>query len=398
MRIVPRSEGASLRLALFTDTFTPQMNGVSRTLERLVSAVEARGGAVRVETVEDPAALPDARVVRWPSAPFWAYPQLRVSAPVRAKVSAGLTRWRPTLVHATTPFGVGLAGRTAARAMGLPFVTSYHTSFGEYLKHYGLSALDRASWPYLRWFHNSGRRTFIPSQTVAKELQGQGFRDLRIWGRGVDPTRFHPRFRSPEMRAAMGAGPDDIVVAYVGRLAPEKQVALALDAMRVVSRRHAHVRMAIAGEGPDAARCRALAHERTWFAGPLSGDALAAFYASADVFVFPSTTETFGNVVLEAMASGLAVVAPDRGATLELASRESAQLFKGGDLDALVDALDGLVRDAPRRADLRAAGHRVAQSRSWDAIWDGLLREYLEVAAAPGSTGRVTLREAKRVM
>lgn len=98
------------------------------------------------------------------------------------------------------------------------------------------------------------------------------------------------------------------------------------------------------------------------------------------------------------MASGLAVVAPDRGATLELASRESAQLFKGGDLDALVDALDGLVRDAPRRADLRAAGHRVAQSRSRDAIWDGLLREYLEVAAAPGSTGRVSLREAKRVM
>lgn len=356
---------------------------MARTLERLVSAVEARGGAVRVETVEDPASEPDPRVVRWPSAPFWAYPQLRMSAPLRADVTAGLKKWQPTLVHATTPFGIGLAGRAVARSLRVPLVTSYHTAFGEYLKHYGLGVLDRASWPYLRWFHNSGRRTFAPSRFVASQLLAEGFRDLRVWGRGVDPQRFHPRFRSESMRRAMGAGPDDLVVAYVGRVAPEKRVALAIEGMRAVMGRQANVRLAIAGDGPALEECRAMAPERAWFAGALQGEALSAFYASADVFVFPSTTETFGNVVLEAMASGVPVVAPDLGATLELANRDTAELFTAGDASALADAVERLLREPSRRDALRAEGALVAEMRSWDAIWDGLLREYLEVIGGP---------------
>lgn len=356
---------------------------MARTLERLVSAIEDRGGAVRVETVEDPAAEPDTRVVRWPSAPFWAYPQLRMSVPLRTDVAAGLKQWQPTLVHATTPFGIGLAGRAVARSLRVPLVTSYHTAFGEYLKHYGLGVLDRASWPYLRWFHNSGRRTFAPSRFVASQLLAEGFRDLRVWGRGVDPQRFHPRFRCESMRRAMGAGPDDLVVAYVGRVAPEKQVALAIEGVRAVMERHAHVRLAIAGDGPALAECRAMAPQRSWFAGALTGGALSAFYASADVFVFPSTTETFGNVVLEAMASGVPVVAPDVGATLELANRDTAELFAAGDARALADAVERLLREPARRDALRAEGALVAELRSWDAIWDGLLREYLEVIGGP---------------
>jgi glycosyltransferase involved in cell wall biosynthesis len=381
--VLPPAHPRDLRLAIFTDTFAPQVNGVARTLERLVSAVEARGGAVRVETVEDPAAEPDTRVVRWPSAPFWAYPQLRISSPLRAQVVAGLKQWQPTLVHVTTPFGLGLAGRAAARSLRVPLVTSYHTAFGEYLRHYRLGALDRVSWPYLRWFHNSGRRTFAPSRFVASQLLSQGFRDLRVWGRGVDPQRFHPRFRSDAMRHAMGAGPDDLVVAYVGRVAPEKQVTLAIEGLRVVMGRHAHVRLAIAGDGPALAECRAVAPARTWFAGALEGEALAAFYASADLFIFPSTTETFGNVVLEAMASGLPVVAPDVGATLELANRDTAELFEAGNVNALAEAVERLLRDPSRRDALCAQGALVAAARSWDAIWDGLLREYLDVIGGP---------------
>lgn len=383
MREAGLGDPRALRLALFTDTFSPQLNGVARTIERLVSAVESRGGQVRVETVQDPDAQPDARVVRWPSTPFWAYPQLRMSAPLRADVTAGLKKWQPTLVHATTPFGIGLAGRSVARAMGIPLVTSYHTAFGEYLKHYGLGALDRASWPYLRWFHNSGRRTFAPSRHVASQLLSEGFRDLRVWGRGVDPLRFHPRFRSDSMRAKMGAAPDDIVVAYVGRIAPEKQIPLAIEAMRRVMARHPRVRLAVAGDGPALAECRAMAPDRSWFAGPLRGEELSAFYASADLFVFPSTTETFGNVVLEAMASGLPVIAPDIGATLELANRETAELFRAADVASLAGAVEGLLASPARCDALRAEGLRVAQSRTWDAIWDGLFREYLEVAGGP---------------
>jgi glycosyltransferase involved in cell wall biosynthesis len=372
---------AGLRLALFTDTFSPQVNGVARTLERLVHAVEARGGAVRVETVEDPAAAPSTGERRWASHPFWAYPQLRIAAPSKGAVLDGLREFRPTLVHAATPFGVGLAGRKAARALGVPLVTSYHTSFTEYLRHYRLSALDAVAWPFLRWFHNSGERTFAPSKLVADDLGSRDFANVRVWGRGVDPLRFHPRFRSNEMRAAMGAGERDLVVAYVGRLAPEKGIHVALEGLQTVVAASPRVRVAIAGDGPDEARCRAMAPAGTWFAGSLRGEALSQFYASADLFVFPSTTETFGNVVLEAMASGLPVVAPDVGATLELANATTAQLFRGGVPGSLAGAVLDLLEHAPRRETLRQAGLRVAAERTWDAVWDELFAEYLQVLA-----------------
>jgi len=374
---------SSLRLAVFTDTYAPQVNGVSRTLERLVHAVEARGGAVRVETVDDPAARPASYERRWASAAFWAYPQLRIAAPARAAVLSELRAFRPTLVHAATPFGVGLAGRASARALGAPLVTSYHTSFTEYLRHYGLSALDAVAWPFLRWFHNSGERTFAPSKLVADDLRARAFANTRVWGRGVDPHRFHPRFRSADARVAMRAGEDDIVVAYVGRLAPEKGVYRALEAMqRVVAIAGDRVRIAIAGDGPDEARCRAIAPRGTWFAGSLRGEQLSQFYASADLFLFPSTTETFGNVVLEAMASGLPVIAPDVGATLELANGHTAQLFRAADSDSIAEAVLRLLNDAPRRQMLRDAGLRVAAERSWDAVWDSLFAEYLSVVSA----------------
>jgi phosphatidylinositol alpha 1,6-mannosyltransferase len=365
---------------------------VTRTLERLVAAVESRGGAVRVETAADPAAVPDARVMRWPSAPFWAYPQLQMAAPLRGEVTEGLARWKPTLIHATTPFGVGLAGRSAARALRVPFVSSHHTAYGDYLRHYGLGALEAITWPYLRWFHNSGAMTFAPTRIVADQLTREGIENVRVWSRGVDRTRFHPRFRSAEMRAQMGAGPEDTVVAYVGRLAPEKGIHVALEAMHQVMARDAgtRVRFALAGDGPDEARCRAHAPPRTWFAGPLSGEALSAFYASADLFVFASTTETFGNVVLEAMASGLPVVAADVGATLELAHSETARLFRAGDAGDLAAVIEALIADATNREQLQRIGLAVAEQRSWDVVWNTLFADYREAALPVTSVTRRT--------
>lgn len=376
-------DARGLRLALFTDTFAPQVNGVARTLERLVEAVEARGGTVRVETVEDPDASLDRRVHRWSSAPFWAYPQLRMATVPKARAVAAMRRWRPTLIHAVTPFGVGLAGRAAARAVGVPLVTSYHTAFDAYLRHYRLSALDAVAWPYLRWFHNSGVRTFAPTSTVLRQLEGQGFRNLRLWGRGVDARRFHPRHRSAAMRARMGAAAGELVVGYVGRIAPEKGLHEALAALTpVVEAARGRLRVAVAGDGPDELRCRSVAPAATWFAGALGGDELAAFYASLDVLVFPSTTETFGNVVLEAMASGVPVVAPDVGATLELAHHGSAALFDAARPASIGDVVHALAADPTRRADLAAAGRREAAARSWEAVWDRLVADYRQAAAA----------------
>lgn len=348
-----------------------------------MGAVESRGGVVRIETPDDPLATSDSLVVRWPSRPFWAYPQLKMAAPLRGEVDEGLTRWKPTLVHAATPFGVGLAGRAAARALGVTFVSSYHTAYDAYLRHYGLHVLDGIAWPFLRWFHNSGPRTFAPSEHVARQLTDEGINGVRVWSRGVDGERFNPRHRSDAMRAAMGASPEDLVVAYVGRIAPEKGIHQLIGAMHEVTARQPHVRFAVAGDGPDEARIRAEAPAGTYFAGTLHGADLSAFYASADLFAFPSTTDTFGNVVLEAMASGLPVIAADVGATLELANEGTARLFRGGDAASLAVSIESLVAGAHASADrasLRDASLRQAAARNWDAIWDALLREYLGVS------------------
>lgn len=150
-----------------------------------MQAIEARGGAVQVHTVADPGAVEEPQVRRWESTSFWAYPQLRIALPSRRQVLQAVAEWEPTPIHATTPFGVGLAGRHAARTLGVPLVTSYHTSFADYLRHYHLQALDAVARPYLRWFHNSGQRTFAPSGAVADELRAHRFESVRIWGRGL---------------------------------------------------------------------------------------------------------------------------------------------------------------------------------------------------------------------
>ncbi len=381
-------EGVSaegLRLALFTDTWLPQVNGVSRTLDRLAHAIEKRGGEVRIVTTTDPAATPDSRVERWPSVPFWAYPDNRIAAPHARRALELIEQWRPTLVHSATEFGVGLAGLVAARQARVPFVTSYHTHFERYIEYYGLGWLNAIAWPFLRWFHNAGSLTWAPSGVVAAELGEQGFRNVRVWSRGVEHERFNPSFRSRDLRARLGAADDTVVVAYVGRIAPEKGIHVAIQGMREVLARHAgRVVFALAGDGPAEADCRAAAADGTVFAGRLTGPALSEFYASADVFVFPSVTETFGNVVLEAMASGLAVVAPDVGATTELAAPPRAAQFRAGDAASLAARVESLVVDAPLRRAIASAALEEAAGRTWDAVFDRLIADYREAAGPRG--------------
>jgi glycosyltransferase involved in cell wall biosynthesis len=374
-------------VAIFTDTYPPQINGVSRTLERLVGAIEARGGAARVVTVQDPAAADDPRVERWPAIPFWAYPQLQMAAPGRNRALDLIEQWNPTLVHSATEFGVGLGGLIAARERRVPFVSSYHTHFSAYLRHYNLTALNFIAWPFLRWFHNCGRITWTPSGPVAEELRGHGFRNVRVWSRGVDPARFNPDFRSRALRAQLGADDDTVLVAYVGRLAPEKGIDVALDGMRLALEHLGNrVAFALAGDGPAEARCRASAPPRATFVGRLTERSLSEFYASADVFVFPSITETFGNVLLEAMASGLAVIAPDWGATTELANRETALQFRAEDPAALAASVERLVNDPSLRYRLADAALTVARARTWDAVFDRLIADYQDAVGSAAAT------------
>lgn len=374
-----RADG--LRLAICSDTYLPQVNGVARTLGRLADTVRARGGDVRVFTTMDPAAERAEAIHRFPSIPFWAYPQLQLAAPPPAAIARELQQWGATLVHAATPFGIGLAARAAASRAGIPFVTSYHTSFSTYARFYRLSALSTIGWSFLRWFHNGGVRTYCPSASVARELREHGFQRVSLWTRGVDAEAFNPRFRSREWRARLGADDDTVVVAYVGRVALEKGLDVALEGMRrAISLSPRRIRFAIAGDGPWAEECRSRLTKGMVMLGELHGRELSELYASADLFVFPSVTDTFGNVVLEAMASGLPVVAADAGPTREVVGdSEACAFFSGRSAQALAETVCQLAGDDEGRARRGAMATGVARQRDWASVFDGLLMDYARV-------------------
>jgi glycosyltransferase involved in cell wall biosynthesis len=370
-----------LRLALFTDTYPPQVNGVARTLAGLRDAVRERGGDVRVFTTDDPeseAETPDAGVLRFPAVGFWAYDGLRLAWPSRRAVRDALIEFRPTLVHAATEFGVGIAGRVVAKTLSVPFVSSYHTSFTEYAGYYKLGLLARPGWRYLRWFHNGGLRTYSPTRAIAAQIEVEGFRNTRVWSRGVDTMRFNPSYRSADLRARIGADDDTLVVAYVGRLAAEKGIGTAINALRIASeQRPGRIVFVCVGSGPYEAEVRRCAPPDSWLPGKLVGGDLSMAYASSDLFVFPSTTDTFGNVMLEAMASGLAVLGADVGPTREIIGRDRGWLAPPSDAAAFARAI---VRAVDDRAELRRAQQcalEFAQRCTWEQVWDALIADYL---------------------
>jgi phosphatidylinositol alpha 1,6-mannosyltransferase len=376
------SDLSGLRLALFTDTYHPQVNGVARTLTRLCEAVRARGGQVRVFTTADTQAQPHPDTVRFPSRAFWAYPELQLAWPSSTAVMAALRDFNPTLVHAATEFGVGLAGRRAALQLGVPFVSSYHTSFTAYAGHYGLGLLAKPGWAYLRWFHNGGRRTYCPTQSIVHEVTSQGFTGCTVWSRGVDSARFSPAYRSEAFRQRLGADTDTLVVSYVGRLAAEKGIDVAISAMHQVADAHSgDMRCLFVGDGPYEPTARNAAPRGSTFTGKLEGTALSEAYASSDVLIFPSTTDTFGNVMLEAMASGVPVLAADVGPSREVVPPDTGWLAAPGRADAFASVLRDAVQnrhDVVRRG---ARAREVALERSWNAIWDALFSDYLALHA-----------------
>lgn len=375
-----------VRLALFSDTYPPQMNGVSRTLERLVAAARERGAAVRIFTTTDPALQHhDADETRWNSVPFWAYPQVRLAAPRVAEARKALREWQPSLVHVATEFGVGLAGRSAARSLGVPLVTSYHTSFSAYAEFYRLGALAPLGWKYFRWFHAAAARTFTPTDAIRAEVEAHGFRHVSVWGRGVDGTRFDPAFRSLEWRRSLGIADDAMVVLYVGRIAREKGLEHALRAMMQL-RDAPDIRFVMVGDGPYEQELRDAAPPGVIFTGRLEGAALSTAYASCDLFLFPSVTDTFGNVLLEAMASGLVVVSADAGNTRELVGNDRGLILPVEAPTAIADLLRTLSADRARHAAIRASAVAWARERTWLQVWNGLFGEYLQVISGTASS------------
>jgi len=302
-----------MRIALFSGAYNHIADGVSLTLNRLVAFLEGQGASVRVFAPTVPrAALSHAgTLVPVPSIQAPGRPDYRVSLGLSARGRRNLTAFRPNLFHIATPDFLGLSALRAADRAGIPVVASYHTHFASYLDYYRLGTLEGLTWKYLRWFYGRCRHVYVPTPSMLDVLRREGISgDLRLWPRGVDSALFSPARRSLPWRRERGIADDEVVVTFVSRLVTEKGLEVVTDVLTGLRERGVPHRAVIVGEGPERPRVAAALPEAI-LEGHLTGERLAAAYASSDVFLFPSETETFGNVTLEALSSGLPAVVAD---------------------------------------------------------------------------------------
>ncbi len=376
------------------------------TLSRLTAGLTARGHEVEVirprqkdEVKREGSDAPGSEIggiAQWlvPGAPIPFYKTLRMGLPVQGSL---VKRWktaRPDVVHVATEGPLGLAALHSAKRLGLPVTSSYHTNFHQYGGHYGLRFGRDIALRYMRWFHNQAACTMAPTDEMCAQLAAEGFERLRTLARGVDGKLFSPAKRSETLRASWGAGPDDPVIIYVGRMAAEKNLGQAVEAFLAMQAIEPRAKFVLVGDGPEKAALAAR-HPEFHYAGMRRGEELAAHYASADVFVFASTTETFGNVVTEAMASGLVVVAYDYAATRQHV-RDGVNGFAAAfdDKAALVAAARGAMGRRAEWAAVRGVARATALTITWDAIVDKFeeeLRAAIETRAAAGRAAAVAL-------
>ena len=305
----------TMRLSLVSETYPPEINGVALTVRDLAHGLAARGHSVQVVRPRSEHRQNEAGILGLDVAGLALphYPGLRIGLPARALLRRTWTHTPPDAVYIATEGPLGWSALDIARRLRIPVCTGFHTRFGDYASHYGIGWLTPLVWSWQRRFHRRAAATVVPTRALARELHERGISNALVLHRAVDADQFHPRHREPALRTEWGAGENDPVVIHVGRIAAEKNLDLAVRAFRALQKRVRAIRFVWVGDGPLRARLAA-ANPDFIFAGARCGEDLARHYASADLFVFPSLTETFGNVTLEAMASGLAVVAFDRGA------------------------------------------------------------------------------------
>jgi phosphatidylinositol alpha 1,6-mannosyltransferase len=358
------------------------VSGVGVTLLRLTEALEERGHQVRVYSGTYP--LPKGErdrpeVHRSPGIPLFLYQDVQWAFPRLRDVVEDARRFRPDVVHVATEFSLGIAGIKTARRLDLPLVASAHTDYDKYAARYGVEWALRAGWHYLRWFYGQAHKVLCPSRIYEEHLHTRGVTHTGIWSRGVDPRVFHPRFRSEAYRQALGLGPSDLLVTYIGRIAREKNLTLLLEAWEALAAHRGSARLALVGRGPLEEEIRRREIPGVHVAGLMHGLELSTAYASADIFAFPSATETFGNSLLEAMGSGLPSLVADAGGVLEFSrQRENALLVTANSAPAIIEGLGTLMSDPGLRHHLSAGALRTASERGWDDVYDRLLEDYAE--------------------
>jgi glycosyltransferase involved in cell wall biosynthesis len=307
------SAAQPLKIAVVTETYPPDINGVAHTLSKIVEGLQALGHdlwLIRPKQQAQHMAVQTAHfqevLVKGVPIPF--YNELRMGLPAKRELQRLWAKQRPDIVHIATEGPLGWSALQVARKLKLPVSTDFRTNFHAYSQHYGIGWLSGAIRVYLKKFHNRADVTMVPTAMLQHELQAKGFERVQVVPRGVDTSQFSPSYRSLALRQSWGVAEDDKVLLYVGRLAAEKNLGLVVQSYLKAKHHNERIRLVLVGDGPMRESLQQQ-HPDIVFAGYRSGADLAAHYASADVFVFASLTETFGNVTLEAMASGLAVVA-----------------------------------------------------------------------------------------
>lgn len=377
------------RVALFTEVFLPKVDGIVNTLCHLLDHLGQRGwSSLLIAPQGAPSQYAGTQVVPIPAARLPFYPELRIANPW-INIDSTLDHFRPDLVHVVNPISLGLSGVRYAKSRGLPLVASFHTDLAGFAARWGFGFLSEALWAGMRAIHNQADLNLCPSFATQSELAAHGFSRLKVWSRGVNTRQFHPAKADPEWRMRLSAGqPDRPLLIYAGRLSAEKRV----DWIGHVLREYPQARLAVIGDGPQ----RTLLEMKfeglpVVFTGYLRGEDLARAYASGDIFVFPAANETFGNVILEAMASGLPVIAPGSGGPLDFVRHgQTGLLFAPEDTRSFVRAAGAMLEDRALRETMGAAGRKASEAREWAGVLEGLVQEYEQLMVAkPGRTQRM---------
>ena len=378
----------SLRIAVVTETWPPEINGVAITLSRLVRGLCQRNHEIqlirpRQGKHEAPHNGGEVNELLLRGLPIPHYPQLKMGLPSKSALVRAWTLKRPDLVHIATEGPLGWSALQAARRLRLPVTSDFRTNFHSYSKHYGMAWLSKPIMAYLRKFHNHTACTMVPTQLLKTELNKQGFANLRVVARGVDTAVFSPAHRSSALRAQWQADNDTLVLLSAGRLAAEKNLELVIKTYQALQQTGAKVRLVVAGDGPYQNEFKRRCPDAV-FLGMCKHETLASVYASADVFLFPSLTETFGNVTLEALASGTPVLAFDCAAASDLVHTGHNGWLVPADQEAhyIAAALD-IVRDPMRIMAMREATRQSVVELDWLQIVLRVERIFLQALAAP---------------
>jgi glycosyltransferase involved in cell wall biosynthesis len=375
-----------LRIALFTGNYNHIKDGVSLTLNRLVSFLESQNIPVVVfgPTSDNPDIDHAGEFHAVPSIPMPGRPEYRVTIGFPEDVQARLKEFDPTLIHIATPDLLGFRAMRYAQMNQIQIVSSYHTHFTSYMKYYNLDMLEMLGWKYLDWFYSQCKHVYVPSRSMADELKQHNIVEgLRIWARGVDVDLFSPDRRSQEWRKARGIEESDKVVTFVSRLVWEKDLQTVVDTLKKLFPKYDDLKVMIVGDGPAKNELQHMMPEAI-FTGFLSGEELATAYASSDIFFFPSDTETFGNVTLEAMSCGLpAVVADATGSKSLVEQGVNGYLVTPKKTVEFAEAIGKLLMNDNDRKMMSEVARKKALPYSWESVNGGLIENYQEALTQP---------------